>query len=73
MRPVGCLRDQESIRVPGGYMRLISPVFLEAFPHRVLNILPSLLPAFPGLDAQRQALEYGIQVSGCTVPLLTKT
>jgi len=50
-----------------GYMRLISPVFLEAFPNRVLNIHPSLLPAFPGLDAQRQALEYGVQVSGCTV------
>ena len=50
-----------------GYMRLISPVFLEAFPNRVLNIHPSLLPAFPGLDGQRQALEYGVQVSGCTV------
>ena len=48
-------------------MRLISPLFLEAFPDRVLNIHPSLLPAFPGLDAQRQALEYGVQVSGCTV------
>ena len=50
-----------------GYMRLISPVFLQAFPNRVLNIHPSLLPAFPGLDAQRQALDYGVQVSGCTV------
>ena len=48
-------------------MRLISPVFLEAFRNRVLNIHPSLLPAFPGLDAQRQALEYGVQISGCTV------
>jgi len=50
-----------------GYMRLLTPVFLDAFPQRVLNIHPSLLPAFPGLDAQRQALEYGVKVSGCTV------
>ena len=53
-----------------GYMRLISAAFLEAFPNRVLNIHPSLLPAFPGLDAQRHALEYGVQVSGCTVHLV---
>lgn len=50
-----------------GYMRLISPAFIEAFPDSILNIHPSLLPAFPGLDAQRQALEYGATVSGCTV------
>jgi len=50
-----------------GYMRLLSPEFVRAFPQRILNIHPSLLPAFPGLDAQRQALEYGVQVSGCTV------
>src|SRR5438270_9029935 len=48
-------------------MKLISPVFLEASPNLILNIHPSLLPAFPGLDAQSQALEYGVQVSGCTV------
>lgn len=50
-----------------GFMRLLSPIFLEGFPQRVLNIHPSLLPAFPGLEVQRQALEYGVKVSGCTV------
>jgi phosphoribosylglycinamide formyltransferase-1 len=50
-----------------GYMRLLSPAFIQAFPGRILNIHPSLLPAFPGLDAQGQALEYGVQVAGCTV------
>ena len=50
-----------------GYLRLLSPEFVQAFPQRILNIHPSLLPAFPGLDAQRQALEYGVQYSGCTV------
>src|SRR5713101_2689789 len=50
-----------------GYMRLLSPYFVAEFPHRILNIHPSLLPAFPGLEAQRQALEFGVKVSGCTV------
>jgi phosphoribosylglycinamide formyltransferase-1 len=50
-----------------GFMRLLSPRFLAAFPHRVLNIHPSLLPAFPGLLAQRQAMAHGVKVSGCTV------
>ncbi|MEP7364764.1 MAG: phosphoribosylglycinamide formyltransferase [Acidobacteriota bacterium] len=50
-----------------GYMRLLSPVFTRAFPQRILNIHPSLLPAFPGLDAQHQAFDYGVKVSGCTV------
>lgn len=50
-----------------GYMRLLGPEFVRAFPMRILNIHPSLLPAFPGLDAQRQALEYGAKISGCTV------
>ena len=50
-----------------GYMRLLSPWFVQQFPNRVLNIHPSLLPAFPGLDAQKQAFEYGVKVSGCTV------
>jgi phosphoribosylglycinamide formyltransferase-1 len=50
-----------------GYMRLLSPEFIRAFQHKILNIHPSLLPAFPGLDAQKQALEYGVKVSGCTV------
>jgi phosphoribosylglycinamide formyltransferase 1 len=50
-----------------GYMRIISPAFVAAFPNRILNVHPSLLPAFPGLDAQRQALDYGAKVAGCTV------
>ena len=50
-----------------GYMRIISPAFVQAFPNRILNIHPSLLPAFPGLDAQQQALDYGVKVAGCTV------
>jgi phosphoribosylglycinamide formyltransferase 1 len=50
-----------------GYMRLLSPGFVQAFPQRILNIHPSLLPAFPGLDAQTQAFEYGVEVAGCTV------
>lgn len=50
-----------------GYMRLLSTGFIQAFPQQILNIHPSLLPAFPGLDAQRQAFDYGVKVSGCTV------
>ena len=50
-----------------GYMRMLSPEFVAAFPHRILNIHPSLLPAFPGLDAQEQAFNYGVKVAGCTV------
>lgn len=50
-----------------GYMRLLSPWFVQQFPNRILNVHPSLLPAFPGLDAQRQAFEYGVKVTGCTV------
>jgi phosphoribosylglycinamide formyltransferase-1 len=50
-----------------GFMRLLSPYFIASFPNRILNIHPSLLPAFPGLEAQRQALEHGAKFSGCTV------
>lgn len=50
-----------------GYLRLLSPGFIQAFPQRILNIHPSLLPAFPGLDAQLQAIEYGVHITGCTV------
>jgi len=54
-----------------GYMRILGRPMLEAFHHRILNIHPSLLPSFPGLDAQRQALEYGVDVTGVTVHLVT--
>lgn len=50
-----------------GYMRLLSPWFVQQFPHRILNIHPSLLPSFPGLEAQQQAFAYGVKVTGCTV------
>jgi phosphoribosylglycinamide formyltransferase-1 len=50
-----------------GYMRLLSPYFVASFPNRILNIHPSLLPSFPGLESQRQALEYGVKIAGCTV------
>ncbi len=50
-----------------GYMRLLSPWFVQQFPHKILNIHPSLLPAFPGLEAQEQAFAYGVRISGCTV------
>jgi phosphoribosylglycinamide formyltransferase-1 len=53
-----------------GFLRLVGPVFLSAFPERVLNIHPSLLPSFPGLHAPRQAVEYGAKVAGCTVHLV---
>ena len=56
-----------------GFMRLLSPYFVAAFPQRILNIHPSLLPSFPGLEAQRQALEYGVKFSGCTVHLVDET
>jgi phosphoribosylglycinamide formyltransferase-1 len=56
-----------------GYMRLLSPCFIEAFPHRILNIHPSLLPSFPGLDAHHQALAHGVRFSGCTVHFVDDT
>jgi len=53
-----------------GYMRLLSSAFVDAFPYRILNIHPALLPAFPGLHGQQQAWEYGVKISGCTVHLV---
>ncbi|HEX6466358.1 MAG TPA: phosphoribosylglycinamide formyltransferase [Terriglobales bacterium] len=65
---VACLREHNvDLVCLAGYMRLLSPAFIAAYPQRILNIHPSLLPAFPGLDAQSQAFEYGVKVSGCTV------
>ena len=76
----GCVREEHDAEVVAalqeaevdliclaGYMRLLSPDFIRAFPNRIVNIHPSLLPAFPGMDAQKQALEYGVKVTGCTV------
>ncbi len=59
-------RDVELVCL-AGYMRLLSKEFVRAFPNRILNVHPSLLPSFKGLDAQKQAIEYGVKVSGCTV------
>jgi phosphoribosylglycinamide formyltransferase-1 len=60
-------RNQVDLVCLAGYMRLLSAKFIRRFPNRILNIHPSLLPAFPGLDAQRQALVHGVRISGCTV------
>jgi phosphoribosylglycinamide formyltransferase 1 len=65
---IECLRGHRvELVILAGYMRLLSPEFIAAFPNRILNIHPSLLPAFPGLDAQQQAFGYGVKWTGCTV------
>jgi phosphoribosylglycinamide formyltransferase-1 len=65
---VSVLREhQVDLVCLAGYMRLLSPHFIQCFPQRILNIHPSLLPSFPGLESQRQALEYGVKFAGCTV------
>ena len=65
---VACLRAHKvDLVCLAGYMRLLSKEFVAVFPHRILNIHPSLLPAFPGLDAQTQAFDYGVKTTGCTV------
>lgn len=65
---LACLREHKvDLICLAGYMRLLSPAFVSAFRNRILNIHPSLLPAFPGLDAQEQAFIYGVKIAGCTV------
>jgi phosphoribosylglycinamide formyltransferase-1 len=65
---VAALREQQvALICLAGYMRLLSPYFVEAFPQRIINIHPSLLPSFPGLESQKQALDYGVKFAGCTV------
>jgi phosphoribosylglycinamide formyltransferase 1 len=71
---IAILRDRRvDLICLAGYMRLLSPWFIDAFRGRILNIHPSLLPAFPGLDAQRQALEHGVKFTGCTVHYVDET
>jgi phosphoribosylglycinamide formyltransferase-1 len=65
---VRILREHEvELVILAGFMRILTPVIIDAFQNRIMNIHPALLPAFPGLDAQKQALDYGVKVSGCTV------
>lgn len=65
---VAALRERKvDLVCLAGYMRLLSPYFVQSFPQRILNIHPSLLPSFPGLESQRQALEYGVKFAGCSV------
>jgi phosphoribosylglycinamide formyltransferase-1 len=65
---IACLKAHRvNLVCLAGYMRLLSPEFIAAFPNRILNIHPALLPAFPGLEAQQQAFDYGVKVAGCTV------
>ncbi|MFP5205534.1 MAG: phosphoribosylglycinamide formyltransferase [Acidobacteriota bacterium] len=65
---LGCLKEHHvDLICLAGYMRLLSPGFVAAYPNRIVNIHPSLLPAFPGLEAQEQAFAYGVKIAGCTV------
>src|ERR1041385_1765295 len=71
---VGILREHRvSLVVLAGFMRILSPTFIEAFPYGILNIHPSLLPAFPGTEVQQKALDYGVRFSGCTVHFVDNT
>src|SRR5262249_26273320 len=71
---VSHLKEQDvGLVVLAGFMRIVSRVFIDAFPYGILNIHPSLLPAFPSLDVQKQALEHGVKFSGCTVHFVTGT
>jgi phosphoribosylglycinamide formyltransferase-1 len=66
-------KHKVSLVVLAGFMRIISRIFLDAYPYGILNIHPSLLPAFPGMDVQRQAVEHGAKFSGCTVHFVDDT
>jgi phosphoribosylglycinamide formyltransferase-1 len=71
---VDLLRDRKvDLVCLAGFMRVLSPVLVQAFPHGILNIHPALLPSFPGLDVQNQALEHGVKFSGCTVHLVDES
>lgn len=73
LKIVGTLKSHAvGLVVLAGYMKIIPPIFLDEFPDRVINIHPSLLPSFPGLNAQQQAFDYGVRVSGCTVHFVDK-
>lgn len=63
-------REKPDLIVCAGYLRILSSPMLQAFPNRIVNIHPALLPAFPGLNAQKQALDYGVKITGCTVHLV---
>ncbi|MEO6203714.1 MAG: phosphoribosylglycinamide formyltransferase, partial [Nitrospirales bacterium] len=71
---MGALLQQHGVEYVAlaGYMRIVTPALIRMYPSKIFNIHPSLLPAFPGLEAQRQALEWGTKVSGCTVHLVTE-
>jgi phosphoribosylglycinamide formyltransferase 1 len=66
-------KHQVSLVVLAGFMRIVSPVFIEAFPYGILNIHPSLLPAFPGTEVQQKAIDHGVKFSGCTVHFVDDT
>ncbi|MFA6955443.1 MAG: phosphoribosylglycinamide formyltransferase [Thermoanaerobaculia bacterium] len=66
-------QHQPDFVILAGYMRLLSPEFVARFRHRITNIHPSLLPSFPGVDAQKQAVDYGVKVAGCTVHLVDES